>query len=94
MKHLILLALLLTGCDMFDNPKGTPKSDEAVIIMTLVDDDALPANTYAQATYNEIICEVKIKRSVYPDCIKHEVRHCFEGNWHEGHESHDDCFHD
>lgn len=27
----------------------------------------------------------------YPQCLAHEVRHCLEGNWHEGKESDSYC---
>lgn len=95
MKWLPLLpALLLVSCGFFDNPKTEPLTDNMLVSVLIVDDDVLPANTFADASANQGFCVVRIKRSVYPDCIKHEIRHCFEGNWHVGHESHDDCFHD
>lgn len=34
-------------------------------------------------------CHVILRQ--YPVCLLHEMRHCFEGNWHEGRESEEDC---
>ncbi len=35
-------------------------------------------------------CVIKLRE--YPKCLQHEVRHCIEGNWHEGKETTEDCF--
>ena len=35
-------------------------------------------------------CVIKLRE--YPICLQHEVRHCIEGNWHEGIETTDGCF--
>lgn len=35
--------------------------------------------------YSEIAeekCVIYLRQ--YPKCLSHEVRHCYEGNWHEG----------
>lgn len=34
-------------------------------------------------------CHVILRQ--YPVCLLHELRHCFEGNWHEGRDSGEDC---
>ncbi len=34
-------------------------------------------------------CVIRLKQ--YPQCLLHEVRHCFEGNWHKHKESDKDC---
>lgn len=34
-------------------------------------------------------CQVILRE--YPVCLLHEIRHCFEGNWHEGRESEENC---
>lgn len=36
------------------------------------------------------VCFIKLKK--YPICLQHEVRHCIEGNFHEGKPSDEDCF--
>lgn len=36
-----------------------------------------------------VSCTVILRK--YPECLLHEVRHCTEGNWHEGRESTQDC---
>lgn len=42
---------------------------------------------YVEITNNE--CKVYLRR--YPQCLTHEIRHCFEGNWHEGRKTDEDC---
>ena len=58
----------------------------------LVPDNALPLNQMGKATWQDGHCTVVVKRSVYPRCITHEVRHCIEGHFHSpGLSSNTDC---
>lgn len=92
MKYLIPIALLLTGCNFFDNPKAAPITDNMLVSVLIVDDAELAANVFADAYYSDGFCIVRIKKSVYPNCIKHEIRHCFEGKWHGDKMNSEDCF--
>ena len=40
---------------------------------------------------NQPICSIELLKEDYPDCLYHELRHVFEGNWHEGYETTWDC---
>ena len=42
-----------------------------------------------EATIKGATCVIRLKK--YPQCLLHEVRHCFEGNWHPKTESEKDC---
>ena len=75
MKRLMICsALLLAGCDFFDNPVPPPEKKEVVILLSITDD--LPRGQYGQATTANGICTVKINTQHYPRCITHEVMHC------------------
>ena len=86
----ILCGILLTGC-----VANTPKAviDESVVHIQLVDVvDANNPNKLAEATWRGNVCIVKIRRDVYPNCVTHEIMHCFSGNWHEGYETDNYCY--
>jgi hypothetical protein len=34
-------------------------------------------------------CEIYLKK--YPVCLKHEIRHCIEGHWHDSRPNGEDC---
>ena len=74
--------VLLTGCDSGQ----TPIIDRATFSVTLVDEPGANwppgsvAVTYAGGTgYSRI----EILRDYYPECLEHEIRHVFEGAWHD-----------
>lgn len=82
MRALILAALLLAGCD--DQPK--PKIKEALVVIKIVDTPApdWPAGTAAITRGSGTgLSTVEILRDYYPECVTHEVRHVFEGAWHD-----------
>lgn len=37
-----------------------------------------------------VACHIKLTK--YPRCLQHEIRHCLEGNWHDGKETRMGCF--
>ena len=76
-----LVLVLLTGCD-----SGQPTIDRATFSVTIVDKPGADwppgsaAVTYASGTgYSRI----EILRDYYPECLTHEIRHVFEGAWHD-----------
>lgn len=84
-----VLLLLLAGCDYFD-ASAKPQRDTVFVQIQLVDD--LPMRQYGEARCSgEGVCILKIKRATYPMCIAHEVRHAFEGAFHDDRESTEDC---
>ena len=84
--RLLLAASLLScltlsgGCSTFNNSPHTPyklintgfqiKVFEAPLLKT----DGL-------ARWKKGYCEIYLKK--YPICLKHEIRHCIEGDWHD-----------
>ena len=87
-RALIFAALLLAGCS-----SPVPVRDEIVAHIRLVDQinykpgyDALGLSRCANG-----VCVVEIRRDTYPACVIHEIRHVFEGDWHAGRETIEDC---
>lgn len=77
---------MLLGCA----PKYDIKYDKVFFTAELVDE--LPDNIqgFAQCYYGNV-CHIKILKDKYPRCLVHEIRHGFEGNWHEGYNTTWDC---
>lgn len=79
----LLLCAALVGCS--DSPP--PKIDSAFFEVTILDEpkpdwpSGTAAMTYAGGTG---VSRIEILRPYYPECITHEVRHVFEGEWHPG----------
>lgn len=72
----MIFALSLPGCAaFFDGPDISPKRNSTNISFELTEN--LPPNIDGQATVLGNFCLVKLRPSVYPRCIKHEVMHCF-----------------
>lgn len=98
MKKIISLGILsvfLFGCQSISQPKYdfkqtsfqleiVPNSTEFVTPdpKGLIDGEA-------HINFNTNTCKIILRK--YPQCLLHEIRHCIEGNWHEGKASHDDC---
>lgn len=43
----------------------------------------------ARTTVGNGFCFIELTK--YPKCLLHEIRHCFEGDWHKGKETTQDC---
>lgn len=82
----LLAGLLIAGCA---TPTYDIKQDRVIAVIDLVDD--LPKSTYGYYTMHDGVCHVRIKKATYPACITHEVRHCFEGDWHKHLSSTQNC---
>ena len=78
---LIVAALLTTGCTPHYNLIRT----EAFVHYKIVDELSPPQNPnvvgFTRCTEGGL-CEIQILRDYYPECLEHEDRHVFEGNWH------------
>ena len=91
MKHFlyaVLAAALLAGCSSFDYTKPAIKNKAFTVS---VEEGELPANVMGTATYYPSFNACIIILREYPKCLLHEIRHCLEGNWHEGRNSDEDC---
>lgn len=95
MRALILTLLLISliGCASIQKP--VPYRDAVTIRVELVSDAELPLNVYGRADCvpDTDYCLVRLKKSAYPYCIRHEIlRHPFEGKFHGDRISDEDCF--
>lgn len=79
------LLLLLAGCasEATINDVVNRTVNITVIENPLIEPDGL-------AFIGGDTCTIILKR--YPKCLKHEIRHCLEGQWHGENESSEDCY--
>lgn len=86
----LLMLVITTGCTV---PLYDIKTDRVVVVIDLVDETIVPG-AYGTARWSSShdFCRVQIRKDVYPACITHEIRHCFEGQFHPGRHSVVDCF--
>ena len=76
------LALSLVGCDA--EPKEIAQDSFRMQL------SVVPGlETRGLAVWQEGECQILLRK--YPECLLHEVRHCFEGEWHPGRETDEDC---
>lgn len=85
MRSALLAAVLLSGCDDFDGQP--PALERTTSVITLSVDPQL--KTPGWASWAGGACHITLRQ--YPQCLAHEVRHCFEGDWHAGHRTGEDC---
>ena len=83
-----MFCLIVSGCD--ESPKE-PNYDEVHVTIRLVDSIENNPSTYGISHCVNNRCLIEIRKDVYPLCVTHEVRHAFEGNWHEGIETTEGC---
>lgn len=93
----VLVISVASGC-LSNSNKPIPVYDEVTFTVILKDD--IPRNIgggrklHGQAICTNTtpqFCTLEISKEDYPDCLYHELRHAFEGNWHEGYETTWDC---
>jgi len=90
MKALIFAVIIaLPGCAAFDTTRTPPLYSEVSARVILTDD--MPANKNGYADWNGSVCTIHLKRSQYPYCMTHELRHCFEHDWHGNTANQTDC---
>lgn len=98
-----LFCLLLTACSIGPT-KYDRIQDSATVTVHIVDE--LPVNKtpnvlaethcmYGKDSSGKVVvaedCKIYIKKELYPRCLAHELRHVFEGDWHQGRHSTEDC---
>jgi hypothetical protein len=85
-KHLlaVLLAVLLTGCAYV--PPVPVRDDVRIVLRAHNHPTAWGTATYLPA-WN--LCIITLRE--YLQCLLHEIRHCFEGQWHPGRDTVEDC---
>ena len=89
----MVVALLLVGCGD-ESPKEMKHTDFHLVVqqedVVMVEGVKVGASSLSSA--DGTTCWVTLTRGEYPRCLQHEVRHCIEGNFHEGYSSYEDCF--
>lgn len=88
---ILLLTLYLTSCvaivEHNTRVSFPPPKPMNIEIRKLVGGNQ---STLAYAEiYPDNICIIYLRK--YPQCLAHEVRHCYEGNWHEGRHTDEGC---
>ncbi|WGK60493.1 hypothetical protein QAO71_10350 [Halopseudomonas sp. SMJS2] len=90
MHRLIVATVLVAGCA--ETPKRYDmQRTEATVHIRVVERIPGRTNLYGLSSCRDGECEIWIRRSVYPKCLVHEIRHAFEGNFHPAGPSTEDC---
>ena len=74
--RVLLICLLLTGCAAFD---PEPYNIQHRISTITIDIDPMQEALGVAYVAGD---KCRIVLQSYPVCLSHEVRHCFEGEWH------------
>lgn len=82
-------AISIAGCSMFDPVRGQPLVSEVTARVVLTED--MPADWGGYADWDGELCTIYLRRSQYPYCMTHELRHCFEHYWHDDRPNQTDC---
>lgn len=64
---------------------------EATVRIHVVERIPGRTNLYGLSSCTGGVFDIWIRRSVYPKCLVHEIRHAFEGNFHTMGPSIEDC---
>ncbi len=83
-KRVAVFALLLSGCSF--HPQY--ELERTAMWVSVKEDPTI--ETDGLAKWKGFRCDIVLKR--YPVCLKHELRHCLEGNWHGARPSGKDCY--
>ena len=78
------------GCSDPPNPENKFSFKLQKYTSTIVIEEDTELETLGRQQTVGGICFIKLKK--YPTCLQHEVRHCIEGNFHEGRKSDEDCY--
>ena len=91
MKYLVILAaLLFSACTSIQQSKPKiPFPSQTVSTIEIRKLVGGNYNTLAYALIQGDHCIIYLRH--YPKCLAHEIRHCYEGNWHEGRKSSEYC---
>lgn len=86
MKAALVALVVLSGC-AYEAPVPV-RTDMRVILKA---PQGYADNKRGTATYLPAINTCIVTLRQYPECLLHEIRHCFEGQWHPGRTSDEDC---
>lgn len=91
MKNLLLLiCVLLSGCmSIVSYNTVIPFPDTSAMSIEIHQLKGGNHNILGTADIQGNKCIIHLRK--YPHCLAHEVRHCFEGNWHQGEDNDEWC---
>lgn len=75
---LLLISLSVSSCQEYN--LNHDKVEATIVIRDEVKYGNLDVCGYAAWSGSK--CIIVIKREYYPQCLTHEIRHCFEGKYH------------
>lgn len=82
----LLGCLLLSGCSVFSTPPTAEPQRKAFTFDLRIE----PGLDIAGLALSDgQTCTVFLRE--YPTCLKHEIRHCIEGDWHGSEPNGEDC---
>lgn len=84
-KITLIMLMLIVGC----STEPTFKDVTNPIVNIVISENPLMQQE-GLAYINGGECKIVLKR--YPKCLKHELRHCLEGDWHGKKDSIVDCY--
>lgn len=88
---LTLIALSMTSCTTFKQYNSNiPFPTNNFSKITILKLESNEPKILGTADIQGDECIIRLKQ--YPKCLAHEVRHCYEGNWHHGEENDDWCY--
>lgn len=95
MRRLALFAILfLQGCVV--TPQPTFKNViQSRVLVTIEQTNKFKTTPkageviFAESDIDDGTCHIRLAK--YPKCLLHEIRHCFEGDYHPNEASDDDC---
>lgn len=93
MKYILTLlaCVSISSCATFiEHHKYKPFPEKRNITIELRELKDARLNVLGKAELYDDHCVIYLRK--YPQCLAHEIRHCFEGNWHEGRGSDGDCY--
>lgn len=80
----------MTGCATFiEHNTVVPFPERTVSYIEIRKLSGGDPNVLAYADITGTTCIIYLRN--YPRCLAHEVRHCYEGNWHERRKTSEMC---
>lgn len=91
MRYIILSIVFILGACSTQEPHNVVQKDVKVALIINPNLPPLPDGKpqLARTTVGSGFCTIELTQ--YPKCLLHEIRHCFEGNWHKGRETTQNC---
>lgn len=89
---ILILSILLSSCTQFiehNTRVDFPANTNMKIEIRKLKGGNLNTLAYTEV-YPNNSCIIYLRN--YPQCLSHEVRHCYEGDWHKGRKTDEDCY--